>query len=382
MSNTGFHRARPADLPTPFVEIDELRLERNMGAMQQRADKAGVLLFPHIKTHKSVVLAERQLALGATGITSSKPAEALVFVERGIPSVILAYPIVRAEALDRLLKSVKGRGTRLSTIACNAIHVVALSTAASRHQVEIGVFIKVDVGLGRIGVNPSDPAVISLVSDIHQAEYLRFDGLLSHAGHSYGAKDGEERTAIAQREAQTLLDLAEILKAQGFDVPRISVGATPTCLGAELPAGITDIRPGNYVFLDGTALRLGICTPDDIALSVVATVVSSNDTHFIIDAGSKSLSSDLGAHGTGGKGFGTVLQADHDDTASWLVEKLSEEHGFVRHEENAPPVGSRVRIFPNHACAVMAQFDEVTVRKTDGRPAQIRVDARGCQISG
>lgn len=285
----GFLRPAAAEQPTPYIEVDERRLTRNINAMQQRADAAGVTMFPHVKTHKSLHIARQQQAAGARGITASKPSEALIFAEAGIPSIILAYPIVRAASLDRLLPVVKARGVELRTIAASETGVDALSEAAIRHDVEIGVFLKVDVGLGRVGIKPSDPAALELCARVAAANGLRFAGLLSHAGHAYAAAQPHALAKIARDEATDLEGLASRLRQRGIAVDCISVGATPTCLGAPLPREVDCIRPGNYVFLDGTALRLGICTADDLALCVVARVVASNDTHFIIDAGSKSM---------------------------------------------------------------------------------------------
>ena len=374
-----FNRPAPADLPTPYVEIDEALLMRNLAGMQKRADLAGVALRPHIKTHKSLTIAQRQLELGAIGVTASKPEEALVFVEGGIPSVTLAYPIVRSESIDRLVRSAKVRQTELLFIAAHEIGFDAIGAVAKAHDVKLGVFLKVDVGLGRVGVKPQDPASDLLAQQIAEHPQLTFAGLLSHAGHAYGSKSAEQLANIANAEAQALLELAERLRNSGIDVPRISVGATPTCLGAPIPAGITEIRPGNYAFLDRAALRLGIASADDVSLSVIATIVAHNDQHFIVDAGSKSLSSDLGAHGSGGSGFGIAVSVNSGALQTWEVERLSEEHGFVRFSETPPAIGSRVRIFPNHSCAVVAQFDRVTLRQLDGRPRTLSTDARGRQ---
>lgn len=374
-----FNRPAPADLPTPYVEIDEDRLTRNLKGMQQRADQAGVALRPHIKTHKNLTIAQRQLELGAIGITASKPEEALVFVENGIQSVTLAYPIIRPESIDRLVRAAKSRQTELLFIAAHETGVEAIGAAAEAHGIKLGVFLKVDVGLGRVGIKPQDPSAAPLAQRIAKHSHLTFAGLLSHAGHSYGSKSAEELANIANAEAQALLELSERLKKSGIEVPRISVGATPTCLGAPIPAGITEIRPGNYAFLDRTALRLGIAPADDMSLSIIATVVAHNDHHFIVDAGSKSLSSDLGAHGSGGSGFGIAVNVNNAAPQTWEVERLSEEHGFVRCSDTPPAIGSRVRIFPNHSCAVVAQFDWVTLRQSDGQPRTLSTDARGRQ---
>jgi D-serine deaminase-like pyridoxal phosphate-dependent protein len=378
--NDGFLRPVAAERPTPYIEVDERRLTRNMRAMQQRADAAGVLLFPHVKTHKSLYIARRQIALGARGITASKPSEALVFAEAGMPSIILAYPIVKPQSLDQLLPVVKARGTQLRTIAASDQGVEALSAAATRHGVDIGVFLKVDVGLGRVGLKASDPTALDLCARIVASLGLRFAGLLSHAGHSYASAEPKQLATIAHDEAEALSGLAARLRGRGIAVDCLSVGATPTCVGASLFPTIDCIRPGNYVFLDGTALRLGICTADDLALSVVARVVASNDTHVIIDAGSKSMSSDRGAHGMGGADFGTVVSADDSgETATWTLERMSEEHGFVPHAGRALPLGSRVRVFPNHACASIANFDTFTLQHANGEATALPVDARCCQ---
>ena len=379
-TSSGYWRPAAADRPTPYIEVDEVRLARNMRAMQQRADAAGISMFPHVKTHKSLHVAREQLALGARGITASKPSEAQVFAEAGIPSIILAYPIVKAQSLDRLLPTVKARGTQLRTIAASAAGVDALSQAATNHGVEIGVFLKVDVGLGRVGVKPNDPSALELCVRIAAADGLRFAGLLSHAGHSYAAASPQNLAIVASNEAADLAGLAGRLRERGIAVDCLSVGATPTCLGAPLPQEIDCMRPGNYVFLDGTALRLGICTADDLALSVVARVVASNDSHFIIDAGSKSMSSDRGAHGMGGAGFGTIVSAEGDgETGMWTLERMSEEHGFVPFSGRPLPLGSRVRVFPNHSCASIANFDRFTLHHADGEATVLRVDARSCQ---
>ncbi|MBT1159223.1 alanine racemase [Aminobacter anthyllidis] len=375
----GLRRPAAAERPTPYVEVDETRLVRNMQAMQARADAAGLFMFPHVKTHKSIDLAKRQLALGARGITASKPSEALVFVEAGIPSIIVAYPIVNASSLDRLLPAVKAHGTELRMIAASETGVDAVSAAAVRHGIEIGVFLKVDVGLGRVGLKPNDPAAIAVCQKIVAAPGLHFAGLLSHAGHSYAAADADSLAAVARNEAAALAGLAATLKSLGIAVPCLSVGATPTCRGAPLQA-VDCIRPGNYVFLDGTALRLGICSADDLALSVVARVVASNDTHFIIDAGSKTMSSDRGAHGMGGNGFGIVIGADAgSDAGVWTLERMSEEHGFVPVAGRSLPLGSRVRVFPNHSCATIANFDSFVLRRDEGEALALPVNARNCQ---
>lgn len=371
----GFERDRPPHLAsTPFLDLDLNRFERNIADMQRRADEAGVRLRPHIKTHKSLHLARRQIAVGAVGVTASKPSEALIFVEGGIPSVTLAYPIICSSRIDALLEAAREREVEVRFLIDHHLGLAALAEAGQRHGQPLPVFVKVDVGLGRAGVAPKSSRGVELAVAITDCPGVRFAGLLSHAGHAYGVGNHDEIGKIARAEAADLLSLKAHIEAAGVEVPCLSVGSTPTCLGAPIPAGIDEIRPGNYAVLDRTALRLGLCASDDLALSVVATVVSRNSRYAIIDAGSKALSSDAGPHGTISTGFGVVVSVDKPPDRIWEVEKLSEEHGFVSCDSDDLAIGSRVRIFPNHACATIACFDAFG---SDAAGPGNAVDARG-----
>ena len=376
-SSKGFARSPPESATTPFIEIDQQRLARNITNMQMRADAAGVDLRPHIKTHKSIELARLQLKTGAVGVTASKPSEALVFVEACVPSVTIAYPVIHPDRLDVLLQAAKDRGVDVQFIAGDETGVTVLETAACRYGMVLSVFMKVDVGLGRVGVDPYGEYALVLADSIQSRKSLRFLGLLSHAGHAYGASGPSEIRRIASQEAADLNALKQRLSTRGVHVQRISVGATPTCLGAPLPQDVDEIRPGNYIFLDATALRLGICSPKDLAMSVIATVVFRNRRYAIIDAGTKAMSSDLGPHGTGGSGFEIVTRADIDGGSVWSVDKMSEEHGFVSCDKADLPVGTRLRIFPNHSCAVVALFDRYGPARGACDTQKTAIDARG-----
>lgn len=379
-ADPGFARPAPKGRATPFLDLDHDRLLRNLRRMQARADAAGAALRPHVKTHKSLDIARLQLETGARGVTASKPSEARVFVEGGIGSVTLAYPVVRPEALDDLLGAARSRGADVRFIAGDRTHVSALAAAGARHGLVLPVFLKVDVGLGRIGVQPGSDMADALARRLHEGPWTSFAGLIAHAGQAYSAKDADGLAAIARREAEILVGLGGRLAASGVPVPVISVGATPTCLGAPIPPEINEIRPGNYALLDRTALRLGICTADDLALSVVATVVGRAERHAIIDAGSKALSSDGGPHGTAIAGFGLVTAADALHGQEWRVEKLSEEHGFVACGDRDLQVGARVRVFPNHACATVACFEVYGPADADPDAPNWRVDGRSCLV--
>lgn len=363
------------DRLTPYIEIDAQRLERNLQQMQRRALAGGVQLRPHAKTHKSVTLARRQIELGAVGITVSKPSEGVVFIEGGVRDVLLAYPVVRAETLRELFTAAMRTGTRLGVIVAGLEGVAAVAKAAvDSGSLDLSVWIKVDVGLGRVGVSPEGEGALQLAQALRLAG-LRFAGLLSHAGHAYGAQNLQQVAQIVQDEATRMLGLQQRLRKAGFPECRVSVGSTPSILGAPLPQGFDEIRPGNYSLLDLAAVRLGLCTLDDVALTLVARVVAVNDRYAIVDAGSKALSSDKGPHGTGAADFG--LAVNTLSGAQYRIEKLSEEHGFIPHCGNKPEVGSILRLFPNHSCAVMASFNHFVLRNNDGAADIMNIDARG-----
>ncbi len=370
----------PANLETPAVLVDRDILEANIDRMQALADGAGLALRPHVKTHKSVVIARTQLAAGASGLTASKVEEALVFITAGIQSLTLAYPLVSAAKLDRLLDAARRRGCDLRLIVDQMAGVDLLAARAAAQGCRPGVFIKIDVGLHRCGREPGDPQVADLAGALRHAASLEFRGLLSHAGHAYGAADGEAAARIAEEERLSMTALADRLRRAGFRVPEVSVGSTPTVLAARGFDGLTEIRPGNYVFMDQTPLRLGLVPPSRVALSVLTTVVSTNDRYAIVDAGSKTLSSDRGAHGADGlAGFGRAfaLGGVSGRETPLIVEKLSEEHGFVGLEGRRLEPGDRLQIFPNHACPVVnltRRFYLYSGAATEGQT----VDAAAC----
>jgi len=372
--NQRWQRPLLDDCLTPYIEIDAARLEKNLQTMQEKASRAGVTLRPHIKTHKSLYIARRQRALGARGITVSKPSEGEVFIRGGERDVLLAYPVIRAESIASLLRLAAQHQAKV-TLIVDAPHGVAAIAEAQRQQpdADVAVAMKVDVGLHRIGIDPHRGDVVALAQAIQSAQ-LRFAGLVSHAGHAYGAGNPDAIAEIAREEARLMQQVKRKLLEAGFTDCPVSVGATPTALAAPVAAGTSEIRPGNYALLDLTACRLGLSCVDDLALSVITRVVAVNEHFAIIDAGSKMLSSDKGPHGTNASGFGVAVD---ENGVCYEVSKLSEEHGFMLWQENAPRVGSLLRIYPNHSCAVMAQSDSYVLRHADGQADIQPVDARG-----
>jgi len=367
-------------IETPAVVIQRATLDDNLRRMQTLARTHGLRLRPHIKTHKSLAIARLQMAAGACGITAAKVDEALPFIRDGaIPSVTLAQPQMIASKLDRLMAAAQAHHCDLRLIVDSRPGLDLLAGRAIEQRFTPGVFIKIDVGLHRCGCRPHDPAILALAQTIHQHPRLRFVGLLSHAGHAYGAKDRPTVAAIAEEERHTMLAVARRLEEAGIPVPEISVGATPTVLAATRFDGITEIRPGNYVFMDQTPLRLGLITSEQIALTVLTTVISRNPDFLIVDAGSKTFSSDMGAHGSGqGVGFGVGWPRDcfGDDEQVLSVVRLSEEHGFIPRDHSDLALGTCVRVIPNHACPVANLARTLVV--LDGKDVyEWPVDARG-----
>lgn len=374
------NRSHLSDIETPAVLVDRERLIANLDSMQALAREHRVALRPHVKTHKCLEIAQLQLDRGAVGLTASKVDEALTFLNAGVKSITVAYPIIDERKLERLIDRAQNSKTDLRVIVDSETGISALSSVVARFDIAVGVFLKIDVGFERCGITENDARLIPLVRSICANRGLRFTGLLSHAGHAYSASNREEIARIAAEECQTLNRIRLRLQDSGFAVPEVSVGSTPTVLASESYEGITEIRPGNYVFMDRTPVRLGLIALDRVALTVLTTVVSTNERYLITDAGSKVLSSDLGAHGTGaGSGYGLAfpLAFDRDISEGLRVAKLSEEHGFVDRPTTEIPIGTKLRIVPNHSCAVVNLADDLIVVSGGKEVARWRVAARG-----
>ena len=363
-----------AELPTPQVVIDRRRLTTNLDRVQQMASAAGMRLRPHAKTHKSPEIAKMQIARGAVGICCAKIGEAEVFADAGIANIRLPYP-VHPTNTPRLL-AVMDR-TAVSIIVDNVKVARGWSDAMEHAGRTLDVLIKVDVGFHRCGIDPdAEPA--AFIESVASMRGLRLCGLLSHAGHGYNAASEEELCDIARREAETLTALRERAAQSGIALDEISVGATPTLRYSVRQRGITELRPGNYVYFDRTQLSLGSAALDDCALTVLATVVAKHRGRIILDAGSKTLTND-GARGiTKADGYGAVLTERGTIDANLVIERLSEEHGTVRVAgETSLEPGDRVRVLPNHACTVSNLVDVVRLVEGDTVVDTLPVAARG-----
>ena len=347
--------------------------------MQAAAEAHRVRLRPHAKTHKSTDIAHIQIARGAVGICCAKLGEAEVFAAAGIRDIRLPYPLhpVNAPRVLALLDRV-----HLSFIVDHLDVAREWSRILAAAGREVDVLIKVDVGFHRCGIDPCANDATGFIGRVAALPGLRLRGLLSHAGHAYGATTAAEVAAIAAAEAKTLVTLRDRAADAGVTLDEISVGATPTVRFSLEQSGITEVRPGNYVYYDRTQVALGAAGWDDCALTVLSRVVSRPaPDRAILDAGSKALTTDQ-ARGAGDvSGYG-VLQQSLDCPEPEMhaaIERLSEEHATVRVQPGGPPLapGDLVRIVPNHSCVVSNLVDEVWLVNGTDAVDRIDVSARG-----
>jgi D-serine deaminase-like pyridoxal phosphate-dependent protein len=366
-----------SDFPTPQVLIDHRRLLRNISRVQELANSARVALRPHTKTHKSPEIARWQVDRGASGICCAKVGEAEVMAAAGLTDIRLAYPIHPSNA-PRILSLLEK--TSLSIIVDHLGVARAWSGAMRQAGRTLDVLIKVDVGFHRCGIDPDAPAALDFIHTIASLPALRLRGLLSHAGHAYQSNDDTELRAIARRELEILTSLRDRAAAGGVDLQEISVGATPTLRYTLAQQGMTELRPGNYVYFDRTQLSLAAASLDDCAMTVLATVVSKPaPDRLVLDCGSKTLTTDV-ARGFGVvTGYGAVLAPDtttiNDDL---FIERLSEEHAVVRvAQRTSLEPGDRVRVLPNHACVVANMVDQVLLVEEERVIDKLPVAARG-----
>lgn len=385
------------ELPTPCVLIEQSRLESNLAGMAARAADNNVRLRPHVKTHKSVALARMQLESGAKGITVAKPSEAEVFAHAGISDIRIAYTASAdhhfakiADLMDR---------SRISFCIDTIEGARAASDFFNSRGLTANVLVEVDCGYGRCGVAWDDRHSIDFMRTVASLAGLNVLGILTHAGHAYGAPDPTDPSPrasvlrIATEERDRMLAFGSRLFSSGAltserDDFEISIGSTPTMSAFQNNSRdglrVTEIRPGNYIFNDAIQLALGVAPARDCALTVYSSIVSKHrdprgsHERVFLDAGRKVLTSDTG-YGTDGYGIILHSASRMHPLPHAHINKLSEEHGWVDVPGGSTlAVRDRVRIIPNHACVVMNT--QRTVHLVDGERhiKEITVDARGC----
>lgn len=357
------------DVDTPVLAVDRGVLERNLTEMAALAARSGKKLRPHIKTHKSPLIARLQLEAGAVGITVAKLGEAEVMVGGGVTDVLVAYPPVGERKLRRL-EALLGRAT--ITVSLDSLEVARpLSELGVKLGRRLPVYVEVDTGLLRLGLADGEPSA-RLALEIAKLPGVRVTGIMTHGGHVSSADTpaGVERLARAQAEA--LAATAELLAARGLEVENVSTGSTPAAAFEADTPGVTELRPGTYVFNDSNTVDRWAATPADCAAFVISTVVSRPaPDRVVIDAGSKTLGAD--ARVGGRPGAGIVL-----DLPGHEVVRLSEEHGVVTVPPESPlAVGNQLRIVPNHVCAAVNLSDSLTVVESGRVVDEWPVAARG-----
>jgi D-serine deaminase-like pyridoxal phosphate-dependent protein len=332
-------------LATPSLVLDLRRLERNVEHMRTRMETLGVALRPHMKTAKSVDVARLVLDRPDQGVTVSTLAEAEAFSAAGITDILYAVGIA-PDKLDRAR-------------SCGA-QVVVDSVEMARRVVDHGghrVWIEVDCDGRRAGVDPHGPELIQIGSVLGPV----LAGVMTHAGGSYTAGSHDELMAFVTRERWAVVTAAERLRDGGLDCPGVSVGSTPTMASANDLTGVTEARPGVYMFMDLFQAGLGVCAVDDIAISVLATVIGHRSDGAIVDAGALALSLDrTTSFQEVDRGFGLVCDLDCAPLGDLVVDRVTQEHGVILGGRHLP-LGSKARILPNHACITAAAHDHYQV---------------------
>jgi D-serine deaminase-like pyridoxal phosphate-dependent protein len=332
------------DVVTPALVIDRSALLANVEEMAARARSLGVALRPHAKTHKSAAIAALQREHGAAGLTVATVTEAEGFAAEGIDDLLLTTPPVGDWRLERLVAL--ARRARIRVVVDGLEVVEELERACRRGGVEIGYVWEIDCGVGRFGTAPGAATAERVAQAVETTSHASFDGLLTFGGHAYAATDSEGIAAAARDEHDAITRTVSALLERGIEPEVRSVGSTPTSHAMQTADGITEIRPGNYVFYDVTQVALGVVPLERCALSVLATVTSRPAAdRLILDSGSKALAAERLSTLT--TGFGVI--SGHPELR---VERLYEEQAIVY--ADAPcdvPVGARLRIVPNHACA-------------------------------
>jgi D-serine deaminase-like pyridoxal phosphate-dependent protein len=343
---------------TPVAVIDMDRVERNIARVQKACDDAGVANRPHIKTHKSPMLAKLQIAAGAKGITCQKIGEAEVMADAGIDDILISYNLLGEEKMARLgaLQAL----AHMTVAADNPTVVSALTLAAAHSGRPLSVVVECDTGRKRAGVETPAEA-IALARKIADSNGLTFAGFMLYP------------TETGWAEAQKFYDEALAgVRAHGLDAAMVSTGGSPNLKNLGKLKGATEHRPGTYIYNDRMQVGAGVATWDDCALHIYSTVVSrAGPDRGILDAGSKTLTSDTGS---GLDGHGLILE--HPEAR---IAKFAEEHGFLdlTRSNSRPEVGDVVRIVPNHVCVVVNMMDEVVMVRGDEILGTLPVAARG-----
>jgi D-serine deaminase-like pyridoxal phosphate-dependent protein len=358
---------------TPHLLIDGAKLQQNIEKMAAIAGKNGVALRPHVKTHKIPMIARAQVEAGAAGITVAKVSEAEVMAEAGLEDIFVAYPLVTDAKIRRAIGL--ARELKTLTIGVDTLEGARrLSAAATREGQELDVRLEVDTGLRRTGV-PYEEAV-GLAREVHALEGLDLTGIYTYRGAVLGGSPTLDLEAAGVEEARLMVTLADRIREEGIQLKSVSLGSTPTAEFAAGVEGVTEIRPGTYVFYDRMQARLGACSLEECAAAVVATVVSRPSRDLaVIDGGSKTFATDVPpkTKPLDLQGFGHVLE--YPDVS---LERLTEEHGMLAvNADHDLKVGDTLHVIPNHVCSTVNLHDAVYLKVENSTVEELQVSARG-----
>jgi D-serine deaminase-like pyridoxal phosphate-dependent protein len=349
------------DLPTPTLLLDERQLRNNILRMQGSAERLGVSLRPHLKTLKSARAAEALIAAGARGITVSTLKEADYFLEHGITDITYAVGMVPAR-LDAAA-SLIARGADLKIMTDNLDVAQAIARRTEQDSTRFKLLIEIDCGDHRGGIQADSEELLQIAALIADSTAV-LEGVLTHAGHSYGVDGAAAVETIAVQERDAVVAAAERLRGAGHNVDTVSVGSTPTALFAQDLAGVTEMRAGVYTVFDMDQQSRGVCGTDEIAMSVLSSVIGHNRAagKLLLDAGGLALSKDRSADRFRPEvGYGQICDAQGGIIDGLYVNSVSQEHGHVQVRDESDyarfAVGSRVRILPIHACMTAAAYD-------------------------
>lgn len=358
------------EITTPAFLVDHAIVQQNCDAMREKARRSGVAFRPHVKTHKTIEIARMQFGDNVghnTGpITVSTLAEAEFFARQGFDDITYAVPVSPAK-LERAAKLAR-RVRRLNLLLDSFETLQSLQDFHAAQRQVFDVFLKVDCGYHRAGVDPDSPRSVSLASAMAKSTAVRFQGLLTHAGHSYHSRSREEILKAAAEETASLTRLRTRIQHEAGNTLIRSIGSTPTASIVEEFSDTDEVRPGNYVFYDVFQAGIGVCSLSQCAVSVLATVIGSYPEHrrLLVDAGALALSKDPGPdHVDRECGFGVVCDLELRRLPVKLT-VLSQEHGRIEAEPEVLaryPVGTRVRILPNHSCLTAAMYCDYHVIK-------------------
>lgn len=356
------------ELETPVLVLDRTKMERNIARLRERLSSFGVALRPHVKTNKSADVTARIGAPG-TPITVSTLKEADYFLNHGWTDILYAVGIVPSKLPH--VEDLVRRGARMTLLLDNVEAAAAVAACCRERALRVPVLIEIDTDGHRSGVKPEDPALLEIAAalDGNEGRGAWLAGVLTHAGDSYNCRSVEAIEALAEQERAGAVRAAQRLRAAGHAAPVVSVGSTPTAHFARSLDGVTEVRAGVFVFFDLVMNGIGVCETSDIALSVLCTVIGHQREKgwLITDAGWMAMSRDRGtAKQPVDQGYGLVCDIDGRPLADLLMVDANQEHGVVSHRGDPAatpmlPVGTLLRILPNHACATAAQHGSYTV---------------------